>query len=61
MKKRAIKRLAAWRKRLALMGAGGWALTIFGLGSVGCSPEDMIKGATSLSGDKAAASSLCVV
>ena len=57
MRKRAIKRLAAWGKRLAAMSVGAWALGIFGLGSVGCSPEDVIKGAASLSGDKAAAGS----
>ncbi len=57
MKKQALKGLAAWRKRLTLMGVGGWALAILGFGSVGCSPEDLIKGAASVSGEKAAATS----
>jgi hypothetical protein len=60
MRKQAKQRLAAWRKRLALMGLGGWALTILGLGSVGCSPEDAIKGAASLSDDKASARSFVI-
>jgi len=60
MRKRARQRLAAWRRRLALMGVGGWALTILGFGSVGCSPEDVIQGATSLSDDKAGARSFII-
>jgi len=60
MKRHVLQRLAAWRKRLALIGVGGWALTILGFGSVGCSPEDVIKDAASLSDDKAGARSFVI-
>ena len=60
MRKRAKQRLAAWRRRLALMGVAGWALAILGLGGVGCSPEDVIKGAAALSDDKAGARSFVI-
>jgi hypothetical protein len=60
MKRHARQRLAAWRKRLTLLGIGGWALAILGLGSVGCSPEDVINDAASPSDDKAGARSFVI-
>lgn len=52
MRKRATKWHGAWRKWLIRRGICGLALAILGLGSVGCSPEDVAQAAASASDDK---------